>query len=260
MSAEAERYVESVQSALRLLTCFESDTGLRLMDLHERTGLTRSRIIRLAGTLASEGFLSYDDASSRYFLGPNLFRAGSLLAKRYADISEAVRPALRALVAATGFTALFSILNGTSRLILSKEEPEEAIRYTVPEGTSRPVTAGASGRVMLAFGGAELWEKVSRMAEPKGAELKALASRLAEIRKRGHDLSRSELTAHAFAIAVPVVAESGALFGVLTAAGPETNYAEPAGEAALALLKEQARLIPAGALMKQQAPRRKSSH
>jgi len=94
MSAEAERHVESVQSALRLLTCFESDTGLRLVDLHERTGLTRSRIIRLAGTLASEGFLSYDDASSRYYLGPNLFRVGSLLSKRYSDSSEALRPCL----------------------------------------------------------------------------------------------------------------------------------------------------------------------
>lgn len=260
MSAEAERHVESVQSALRLLTCFESDTGLRLIDLHERTGLTRSRIIRLAGTLASEGFLSYDVASSRYYLGPNLFRAGSLLSKRYTDISEAVRPALRTLVAATGFTALFSILNGTSRLILSKEEPGEALRYTVPEGTSRTILAGASGRVMLAFGGDELWEKIRGKAELKPRELNALQPRLAEIRARGVDVSRSELTAHAFAIAVPVLAESGALFGVLTLAGPETSYTEKEGKAAIALLKEQARLIPAEALMQLQFVRRKSRH
>lgn len=258
MSIEAERYVESVQSALRLLTCFETDTGLRLVDLHERTGLTRSRIIRLAGTLASEGFLSYDDASARYYLGPNLFRSGSLLSQRYTNISEAVRPALRSLVAATGFTAMFSIRNGTSRLILSKEEPAAALRYTVAEGASRTVTSGASGRVMLAFGAEDLREKVYRNGEFKGADLKALQARIEGIRARGFDMSMSELTAHAFAIAVPVLSECGELFGVLTVAGPETSYSEKAGKAAISLLKEQAGLIPAQALMKLQSQQRKS--
>ncbi len=260
MTSESERHVESVQSALRLLTCFESDSGLRLADLHERTGLTRSRIIRLAGTLASEGFLTHDAESSRYFLGPNLFRAGSLLSRRYTDISEAVRPALRALVAATGYTALFSILNGTARLILSKEEPEDALRYTVPEGTSRVIHAGASGRVMLAFGGGELREKVYRKAALDGAARKELEARLEEIRTREYDRSRSELTAHAFAVAVPVLAESGDLFGVLTVAGPEAIYSEETGQAAVALLREQARLVPADALMKLQPHKNTSRH
>ena len=53
--SEADRHVESVVSALTLLDCFERDEGLRLEDFHARTGLTRSRIIRLAGTLVHKG-------------------------------------------------------------------------------------------------------------------------------------------------------------------------------------------------------------
>ena len=50
-SREAERHVAAVTAALSILDCFVEDTSLRLRDLHERTGMQKSRILRLAGSL-----------------------------------------------------------------------------------------------------------------------------------------------------------------------------------------------------------------
>ena len=254
MAAEAERHIESVSAALRLLACFDSDVGLRLLDLYERTRLNRSRILRLAGTLVANGFLEHDGRTSTYRLGPALFAAGSLVAGRFSDLAEAVRPVLRALVADTGDTAMFSIVSGHTRLVLSKEEPEDALRYTVQEGQNRPISGGASGRVILAFCDEALRSQVLQSGELVTAsdaparQGAALNERLAHIREAGFDWSVGELTPHAFAIAVPVLSRRDELLGVLTLAGLEAKLTPALRERYVQLLKEQSARIPSAAL------------
>ena len=119
--SEADRHVESVVSALTLLDCFERDEGLRLEDFHARTGLTRSRIIRLAGTLVHKGYLVHDREHAQYLLGPTLFRVGALLADRYGSMASSVRPILRELVVSTGLTSMFS--GGVTASSLPKKSP-----------------------------------------------------------------------------------------------------------------------------------------
>lgn len=247
MSSETDRYVESVLAAIDLLTCFDSDTGLRLTDLHRRTGLNNSRILRLAGTLISRGFLVFDAATSQYHLGPALFAAGALLEPRYSDVSEAVRPALLSLVSQTHETAFFSVISGQRRLVLAKEESHEALRYTARVGDSRPLISGASGRVALAFCD-EATRQTALSQIEETAERDALEKRLNEVRATGHDISEGELTANAFAIAQPVLTSSGGLLGVLTLAGAATKLTPELSERYVELLAQQSRLLPADAL------------
>jgi DNA-binding IclR family transcriptional regulator len=248
LASESERHVESVQAALRLISCFDVDEGLRLHDLHEKTQLNRSRILRLAGTLAAEGYLTYDERTSCYHLGPDLFRVGQLLTPRFGTVSDAVRHHLITIVAQSGCTALFSILNGQSRLVLSKEEPDEALRYTVREGQLRPLPDGASGRVMLAFGDKDLWDALRRSKLHTNIDFENLAEKIAAVKAQGFEISVSELSRHAFAIAVPVLRKNNDLFGVLTIAGAEANYSSELSPKYIEILRHQADLIPSETL------------
>ena len=242
--SEADRHVDAVLSALSLLDCFEGDAGLRLEDFHARTGLTRSRIIRLAGTLVHKGYLVHDRANARYLLGPAFFRVGSLVVDRYRSIASGVRPVLRELVSQTGLTAMFSVLGGRDRLILAKEEPGQPVRYTVQEGQTRPVVLGASGRVMLAFSNSDTAEDLVEKSALAPLERQKLLSDLAQIRTKGFDVSESELTRHAFAIATPVFAQTGDLLGVLTVAGPTLEYQKEKLGEIVALLDQKSSDIP----------------
>lgn len=242
--SEADRHVDSVLSALSLLDSFEGDAGLRLEDFHARTGLTRSRIIRLAGTLVHKGYLVHDRANAQYLLGPAFFRVGSLVVDRYRSIASGVRPVLKELVSKTGLTAMFSVLGGRDRLILAKEEPGQPVRYTVQEGQARPVVLGASGRVMLAFAKAETTQDLIDKSDLKPLEKQKLLGDLAQIRTKGFDLSESELTRHAFAIATPVFSQAGDLLGVLTVAGPTLEYQKEKLGEIVALLNQKSSDIP----------------
>ena len=52
---EASRHVASVSAALTILSCFRGDEDLSLAEIHRRTGITKSRVMRLAGTLEQHG-------------------------------------------------------------------------------------------------------------------------------------------------------------------------------------------------------------
>ncbi|MEO0953251.1 MAG: IclR family transcriptional regulator [Pseudomonadota bacterium] len=241
--SESDRHVESVLSALTLMDCFEDDEPLRLEDFHTRTGLTRSRIIRLAGTLVHKGYLIHDKATSQYRLGPALFRLSSLLADRYGSLTARIRPTLAELVASTGLTAMFSVVGGRDRLILAKEEPDQAVRYTVNEGQSRPIHLGASGRVLLAFSDTKLVSDLLDELSWTDASRVALYRDLKEVRKKGFDLSESELTRHAFAVAVPILNGSGDLLGALTLAGPTLEYSKDRLDEFVALLNRKSQTL-----------------
>lgn len=241
--SEADRHVESVVSALTLLDCFERDEGLRLEDFHARTGLTRSRIIRLAGTLVHKGYLVHDREHAQYLLGPTLFRVGALLADRYGSMASSVRPILRELVVSTGLTSMFSVLGGRDRLILAKEEPDQAVRYTVQEGQGRSIVLGASGRVLLAFSNGAVASELIEKSQLSDVEKTRLTSDLVKIRSAGFNLSESELTRHAFAIAVPVFSQSDDLLGVLTVAGPTLEYQKEKLADLVALLNHKSQEI-----------------
>jgi len=240
---ESERHIESVQSALRLLSCFERDVPLRLEDMHERTGLTRSRIIRMAGTLVHEGFLVHEPKTGRYLLGPNLYRLGSLLEQRYGSFKETVRLNLTRLVDATGYTAMFSVISGQDRLILAKEEPDLDLRFTVREGQCRPITAGATGRVILAFAAADFRMKVLKNCDLSDEDVEQLENTLKTISAAGYEFSRSELTKHAFALAVPVLDASQKLIGALTLAGPAAAYEQTNETHLITALREEAEIL-----------------
>ena len=77
VAKESEHQVEAVAKALNILECFTaSQPELSLKQLSEKTGLYKSRILRLCGTLIAYGFLIRQE-KSLYKLGPKLMMLGA---------------------------------------------------------------------------------------------------------------------------------------------------------------------------------------
>jgi DNA-binding IclR family transcriptional regulator len=243
---EASRHVASVSAALSILCCFEDDEELSLSEVHRRTGITKSRILRLAGTLESHGFLWTEPRHGGYRLGPALFRLGRDVESRYRDAAANVRPVLERLARESGETALYSVIQAGGRLCVASVEPETSVRFTVPTGVIRPLYAGASGKVLLAFGPDALCRRVlsaprlESLTERTQTDAGRVSRELEKIRRQGYAISRGEAQPDSYAVAVPVIDGDGRLHGALTIAGPVSRIGEEKESRLLDLLRATA--------------------
>lgn len=218
--AAGENRVEAVERALSILEAFsEEETELTLARLADKTGLYKSTILRIAGSLEAFGYLARD-ADGVFRLGPSLWRLGSLARKGY-DMGEHVRPVLRDLVDETTETAAFYVRAGDKRLCLYRLNSPRPVRHHLDEGALLPIDRGASGRVLLAFQGVP------------GDQHDAT-------RQQGYYHSRGERDADVGAISVPVFDSAGTLRGALAVSALITRFGPEQVDLALACLRRGA--------------------
>ena len=196
--------VEAVDRALAILRAF--DIGwerLTLSDLASRTGFYKSTILRLCLSLERAGFV-HREGSGAFVLGPEALRLAALY-RRDSKLETHVRPALRALVEATGESASFYRRQGSRRQCMYREETRRAIRDHIMEGDMLPLNLGAAGHVLTIFGNASLSpaERLRRYAHMP----------LASFGERDPETA---------AVAAPVFSHDG-LAGAVGISGPRTR-------------------------------------
>lgn len=225
---ESNRFVEVVLKALEILDCFSEEPALSLRQIMDRTGLARSRTMRITGTLISRGYLFFDPVSGNYTLGSRLLSLGNAFEHNNSMLGI-VRPILKHLVEKTGESSTFSIVEAEERVVLAREEGIHNIRYTIREGQRMPLHAGAASKALLAFGPKEVLESVLgpdrlEAITPKTiTDINKLKKSLAEIRKQGFAESTGENTPGSQAMAAPVFDYSNRLVGVLSVSGPSNR-------------------------------------
>lgn len=216
----AKDRVEAVERALEVLNAFSDQNNvLTLKEISEKTGLYKSTILRLAGSLEAYGFL-LRQADGRYRLGPSLWRLGSIYQNSF-DSEKVIRPALAAIRDAINETAAFYIKSGDSRICLYRENAKREICHHISEGAEIPLKRGAAGRVLLAYTGSP--------GEP-----------FETIRTQGWYLSKGERNPDLAAVAVPVLTPEGELKGALSVSGLIFRFDGALTERCLTLLKHYA--------------------
>lgn len=217
--------VDAVERALSILDAFgPEDRGLSLAALSVRTGLYKSTILRLIGSLERLEYVRRTE-SSTYRLGPSLGRLGALY-RLHDDLAELIRLQLRILVEKTDETAAFFVRAGDHRLCLYRLNSSKPVRHHLDEGAMLPLDHGATGRVLLAFSG-----------EP--------GTFYDEIRGKGYYFSRGERDPDAAAIAVPVFDRDSMLRGALSVSALITRLGEKEAENTLGALRESADALQA---------------
>lgn len=103
--------MEAVERALTLVDCFsDGSESLSLAQLAERTDMYRSIILRLAGSLQRNGYLTRS-ADGQFRLGATLWRLGSLHERSF-KFADYVRPVLAGIAEQVDVTAAYYIRQG----------------------------------------------------------------------------------------------------------------------------------------------------
>ena len=228
---ESAKQIESVDKALSILECFSDRVPeLSLKQLSEKTGLYKSRILRLCGTLMAHGFLIRQEGSL-YRLGPKLMMLGKVYERSNSLISIS-RPILRELASITGESAKLFVIQGTKRVCLVREKGTYPLSYHVEEGESFELYAGAGGKALLAYTSKEfrdqvLGEKVLQRLTPKTiVERSRLEEEFAAIRAQGYASSSGEVFTEVAGMAAPVFDHENNICAALTIAGPIQRFTE----------------------------------
>lgn len=201
-----ERGVATLERALAILATFEASPTQTLAEISRRTGLYKSTLLRMLGTLEKFGYIG-QQGDGAYHVGVAALHLGSLY-QRWVQPAELILPVLRTLVRETGESASFNVQEGELRVCVYRVDSPQKIRDHVRVGDLLPLERGAAGKVMLAFG------------------RDAADARWAALRESCFSFTKGEIEPDTAAVAVPVFAAGDVLEGALAVTGPAFRFSE----------------------------------
>jgi len=243
----AVRRVAAVERALAVLDALSGATGeLGTNELARRTGINASTVSRLLATLAASGLVEHVPATGRYRLGLRLLQLGNSVLARL-DLREVARPHLHALVAATGETATLSAPGERDAVTVDFVESEASIQSVARLGRPSIGHATATGKVLLAYGDAELPAGQLKAYTAKTiTDRRVLARELERVRRHGFAEAVGEREPHLNAIAAPVRGARGELAAIMGIQAPSSRFGRESMRAAVRPLLAHATAVSAG--------------
>lgn len=245
-SKELDRHIEVVLKALDILDCLQGTSGLTIKQIIERTGMSRSRVTRLIGTLESRDYVEYKPEERQYLLGFSLLPLGRTVEQNN-NLASHSRAILRKLVEKTGELASLYIIDGTERVALLRENATHVIRYSLKEGQRMEIYAGAAGKVLLAYAPHRLQNKVintnflRKLTPNTIIDPMKLIAELEEVRRRGYSFSKGEREKEVGSIAAPVFDHQNKVCAALGLAGPLNRFTAESRSKYLGTLLKAAR-------------------
>ena len=223
--------VDSLATALRILDHFSiREPELSLRELSEKTGLYKSRIHRLCGTLVALRFLTRMPSSS-YRLGPKLMTLGKIYEKSNTLLTVS-KSIMKRLAEVSGESVALFHLDGESCICLAREYGPSSLVFDIQEGEHMELHASAAGRIFMTYGPKELTEKVLSQSELQSftsetiTDHEILAQKLNDIKKRGYEINRGERELEVAAIAAPIFNHDRKVESVLTVVGPVQRFSK----------------------------------
>jgi IclR family transcriptional regulator, acetate operon repressor len=212
-----------VDRAARLLTeVVRADESVTSTELASATGLAKSTTSRMLLALERNGLVRRDDAGR--------FRPGEVFIRfawrggAEASLVEVAQPYLTSLGAATGET----INLGVERDGLVEQIAQVDSAYVIGAanwvGRPVPLHCAALGKVLLAYGAAELPSgRLERRTAQTITSRSALGAELADVRRRGYAVTDGELEPGLVAIAAPVFGDGDTVVAALSVSGPSAR-------------------------------------
>lgn len=209
------RKVHSIEKAVTLLDCFwVVRRPLALSELVQMTGWAKSTIHGLLSSMTDSRIIEQNESDGKYRLGYHLYELGSAVNASWSEVSLA-RTRLLQIADTIRESAYLARLCGDDLLLAVCAEPSEGFRVSTEEGTRIPLHASSQGKVILAY---MPESEAKALLERKGMQRytphtirdwASLQPQLAQIRKQGYALERSEYQVGLQSIGVPVFDASG---------------------------------------------------
>ncbi|MBH0122204.1 IclR family transcriptional regulator [Rhodococcus sp. CX] len=220
-AAVADGGVRSVARAFDLLNGFDAEHPVRtLRELVDISGLPKSTVVRLLGTLTSQGIIASPGESTSYSVGPSFLRWVKL-AEAMWEIGPEARQLMTALRDRCGETVNIYIRQDLHRLSIAQIEGTTTVRSVVQVGARYPLTSGAAGRVLLAACPDTI---LAALAEQSGVSAADLRSRAAGDLEAGCAITHGERELGASAVAAPILSADGRVLAALSISGPTSRF------------------------------------
>lgn len=205
--------VDALRDALNVLKIVAHSPGLGASEIARRSGYAKMRTYRFLQTFEAAGFVRRGGEAATYTLGPAALVVG-LAAQEQVGLTKLAEKHLNALVRSFNETAVVLVRDGLESVTVAQRSSAHEVRVQNVVGRRRPLHAGASGKVLLAFGPEDVQAQVLDGPLPKLAPQTItsklrLGKELKRTREQGFAVSTSEGAADVVAVAAPVFDSSG---------------------------------------------------
>lgn len=211
--------LDSLSKGLALLQLFASEgSSLTIQHVAEKLDVTRAAARRLLHTLLHHGYVAQEAKAFR--ATPKVIELGYAYFAAM-DLPTLARNPMRLLAEGLSETCSLAVLDGSSIVLIAREEPKQMVRLDMTVGRRMPAYAHSLGRALLAFLDAEQWE-----AYLAGTELKKLTRfttctrgglerKLAQVRANDYSLLISEMVDGLAGLSVPLRERDGRVIASL---------------------------------------------
>lgn len=192
--------VQAINRAFLVLETVAETSSLSINDLHNKLGLNKASLSRIASTLCSNGYLNRDARTGNFTLSLRAFEVG-VHAVRNLDYINLIKGALVELSSSLGVIAQFSIEDHNELLCLeSFDQQNTDFSIYTRVGQRTPLYSTSAGKAILStYSNEEIIDKWGRMeiktlTENTITDVKTLLKDIAQIRQRNYalDLEESE--------------------------------------------------------------------
>ena len=198
---------------------------VKLTDIARDLGLHKSRVYYILNTLREFGLVEKDPSTKAYSLGPALIFMGEKVLENL-DYRRKAEPFLKELARITGCTAFFGKISEGKIYVVAKEYADDGVKITIPLGYRFPLSYGALGKLMLAFGEEEGKRDLLEDERLKlWAERVNLEEELSRFRKEGYAEDIKEMDPRFSSVASPVLDPTNRVIGMVFVVG---TFDEPA--------------------------------
>ena len=219
--------VQSVERAFAVLRSLAAGSA-GVSDVADRTGLPKSTVSRLLGTLVDLGAVEQSGALGEYSLG-ELILDLSASARPGSNLVQIARPSLEELVEGTGETAGLSILHGVEVYYLDQVEGPHPVNVRDWTGETVDAHVVSSGLVLMAGASEAVRQRMlsaplTRFTDNTTIDPVRLESRLDEVRCAGVAWSYEELSDGLNSVAAPVFNPAGTVIAAVHVHGPSYRF------------------------------------
>ncbi|NMO96406.1 IclR family transcriptional regulator [Paenibacillus lemnae] len=213
-----------------LLNLFQNHLKLSINDMTKLSGIPKTSVHRMIGSLEQMGFLCKDE-DGQYTLGLLFLQFGNLVAERL-DIRNISLQVMEKLRDDIGEAVHLVLRDGEETMYIEKLDTHHPVRLFTKIGKKAPLYAGASSRTILAFMPQEEREAYleSVVLKPIGCgtmtDKDKLRASLERSQRDGYSFSRSELENYTAELSVPIFDHTGQAIAALSIAGLEVRFDE----------------------------------
>jgi DNA-binding IclR family transcriptional regulator len=254
---------QSIARAVELLgrVAERSETGARLSELAELTGLHIATARRIMQALVAAGLLAFNVKTKVYTVGPAIF-SFAVQGNPWFSSRELFMPAVENIAQRTRDTALFSIRSCNEAVCMARREGDFPIRVmSLEKGTRRPLGAGSGSLAILAFlpdeERSEILKQCAPLYEPFGLSAAILSKAVAETRLAGFAFNPGRIIEDVYGLGVPIL-KDGIAVGSVSVAAIATRMTPARRQEIIGIICDEIAAIPGcelpGSLMRSRRP------